>query len=214
MLPSGPFLRPERDLRVAVVVVPLRPRSAVHLLDLDLEADRGPVRLDCRHDVQREWVVVVRVERDVGERRGVDARLLKELLGLVGVVVVRVLLAVVGRVPHQAGQGFTLAAVEVLDDRVPVDGVFHRLAELASWRRRDLHLVEDDRIVDLRRSRQDDRVRVAVLARHLVGGEVGVVDLALVEGDQRRGRVLEFLADDLVEERRAAPVRVGCGSAP
>src|SRR5205823_1781248 len=68
--------------------------------------------------------------------------------------------------------------------------------------------VEYDRVVYLRGARDDCRVRVVLLALDFVRGEVGEVDLALIEGKESGRRILELPSNDLVEDRLATPVAV------
>src|SRR5207244_8105339 len=79
--------------------------------------------------------------------------------------------------------------------------------EFVAERRVD-EVVEYDRVVYLRGTRDDFRVRIALLTVDFVRGEVGEVDLALIEGEESGRRVLELPSDDLVEDRLATPVAV------
>jgi hypothetical protein len=181
--------------------------AAVVLLDLAGDADIGEVGLD---DLRRRQALglVEDVERD---EHVADARLGQKLPRAVGVVVVEDRIAVAGKAGRDdAGRGGGGAEIGGVDDGLPVDGVLDRAAhERVVERRRNGVQAHPD--IGQRGFFEDDAAFGRVLAQALdrADGRPGMVQIARLEAELGRRRVLDRHDVDFLEAARFAhPVGV------
>ena len=208
--PVGPTK--EGHLRLAILIVAGVPGGTIQRHQRDLDADVSQVGLDHGHYIGRELVVVIGVQHKFRQGGRINPRFGQQFFGLFGIVIIHFNpLGVILGIAIQAGYGGGGTLVDALDDRFAVDGVKQRLFEawigkggIGLW-------IDRDRIVHLRRARDDDGVFVGRFAFEFVQRQVGEVNFAGIKGEQRGRRVFEFAANQGVDLGAAAPVVVKGG---
>ena len=191
----------EAQLVVGVAVDVVEPRRELDRLDVERDADVREHRREQRREVGRIGVGDRQLEREV-----VDARLLEEVAGGVGVEGDRVGQVLVAGVEDRNGAILRLAGADALEDRVVVDRESERLPYTDVVERLGLFVEGEDELVGRLALREFERPVELRGEIGLDGGED--VEGSVESGCDERRRLGDVGEDDLGDARRIPPVVV------